>query len=248
MSLEQNLLYQIIKRLYVTMRSIWLQGNKFICPCCEGNFREFLMAGVHKRKRKNARCPRCGSLERHRLLWLYLKNKTSFLTDKTSILDVAPMECLQTKFKQLKNIHYVGVDMDSHLAMLTMDLTAIPMKDNSFDCIICYHVLEHISDDQEAMRELFRVLKPGGVGILQSPVDLTLEKTFEDPTIVSPKDRAHHFGQEDHVRIYGKDYEERLQKAGFIIKKEYYPNELGEVLVEKYRLTDEKEIFLCLKP
>jgi SAM-dependent methyltransferase len=132
--------------------------------------------------------------------------------------------------------------------MLRMDITRISLTDNQFDCVICYHVLEHIPDDQKAMRELFRVLKPGGWAILQSPIDFNHDKTFEDPSIVSPDERERFFGQNDHVRIYGRDYKDRLEKAGFVVKVDDYVQQLGDSAIKKYGLMRDEKIHFCSKP
>ncbi len=148
----------------------------------------------------------------------------------------------------MPNLDYVSAGLDSPLAMVKMDITNIAYGDNSFDAILCVHVLEHVMDDQTAMSELFRVLKPGGWAILQSPIDLNRDKTFEDPNIVLPEDRERIFGQNDHVRIYGRDYEDRLAKAGFALKVDSYVKDLGPVLIKKYGLAKDEDIYLCSKP
>ncbi len=231
--------YNLIAPLYT--------GNQYICPCCNGHFRKFLPFGV--KPRSNARCPRCGSLERHRLLWLYLKNRTKFFSDNLKVLHFAPEYIFQRTFTSLPNLDYVSADLDSPLAMVNMDITNIAYKDNSFDVILCIHVLEHVLDDQKAMRELFRVLKSGGWAILQVPI--LREKTFEDPTIMTPEKRLKHFGKEDHVRIYGLDYKERLENAGFSVKVDSYLTELSKDIVNQYSLMPEgvlkENIYFCSK-
>jgi SAM-dependent methyltransferase len=132
--------------------------------------------------------------------------------------------------------------------MLKINIADIPLPDDQFDCVICYHVLEHIPDDQKAMRELFRVLKPGGWAILQSPIDFNHDKTFEDPSIVSPDERERFFGQNDHVRIYGRDYKDRLEKAGFVVKVDDYVQQLGDSAIKKYGLMRDEKIHFCSKP
>jgi len=234
------------RRIYFNLRCLWYLGNRYICPCCNGRFRKFLPFGV--KPRANALCPRCGSLERHRLLWLYLKNRTNFFKDNLKVLDIAPMDFFQQKCKALPNLNYISADISSPIAMIKMDITNISMRDNQFDCIICYHVLEHIPDDQKAMRELFRVLKPGGWAILQSPIDYHRDKTFEDQNIVLPEERERIFGQKDHVRIYGRDYKDRLERAGFTVNPDNYVRELGDDKIKKYGLMKDEIIYFCTKP
>ncbi|MFH1564517.1 MAG: methyltransferase domain-containing protein [bacterium] len=226
-------------------KSFWYFGNKVICPCCNGSFRKFLSFGI--KSRPNAQCPKCESLERHRLFWIYLRDKTDFFKGNLKVLDIAPVKFLQKKFKAITNLDYVSADISSPLAMLKIDITDIQLPDNQFDCIFCYHVLEHILDDQKAMRELFRVLKHGGWAILQSPIDNEREKSFENPNIVSPKERERVFGQSDHVRIYGKDYKDRLEKAGFAVKLDNYAMELGDDAIKKYGLMKDEIIYFCAK-
>ena len=219
-------------------------GSRFVCPICEGHFRKFLPFGV--KSRANAQCPKCGSLERHRLLWLYLKDRTNFFTDNLRVLEIAPMDFLEHKFQAMPNLDYVSVDLESPIAMVKMDITDMQFPDNCFDCTICCHVLEHIPDDRKAMREIFRVLKPGGWAILQVPI--FGEKTFEDPTITAPEERERVFGQRDHVRIYGLDYKDRLEDAGFIVKVDDYVKELSDDTIKKYGLMRDESIYFCSKP
>ncbi len=226
--------------------SLWYVGNRLICPCCNGHFRNFITFGV--KPRPNAQCPRCGSLERHRLLWLYLRDKTNFFKDSLKVLDIAPMYFFQQKCKTLSNLNYISADISSPIAMTKMDITNINLPDNQFDCIICYHVLEHIPDDKKAMKQLFRMLKPGGWAILESPVDPHRDETFEDPNVVSPKERERIFGHKDHVRIYAQDYKSRLEMAGFTVELDNYSTELGDNIIKKYGLMKDEIIYFCSKP
>ncbi len=221
----------------------FFQFTKFECPICLGRFRRFFPYGISPRQ--NALCPQCGSLERHRLLWLYLRNKTNFFSHSLRVLHFAPERVLNKIFGQCQNIDYVSADISSPLAKVKMDITDIAALDNSFDAILCIHVLEHVVEDQKAMRELFRVLKPGGWAILQVPV--LREKTFEDPTVVLPEDRERIFGQKDHVRIYGRDYSERLEKAGFAVRVDSYSRSLGQSQVKKYCLFASEDTYFCTK-
>jgi len=231
--------HTVVRYILITIRYF---GLRFKCPCCGGHFHTFLPFETDRK------CPRCGCLKRHRLLWLYLKEKTDFLTGHRKVLNVSPLPFFQKKCKNLKNLDYISVDISSPTSMIRMDITNIAMSDNQFDCIICYHVLEHIPNDTKAMRELFRVLKPGGWGILQSPVRHDLDKTFEDPNIVSPEERKNVFGQRDHVRIYGRDYKNRLERAGFIVKLDNFVKELEEDEIKRYDLPKNEMIYFCAKP
>jgi SAM-dependent methyltransferase len=203
------------------------RGDKVECPVCESHYSKFLSYGYHI-VRKNALCPKCLSLERHRLVWLYLKNKTSFFDKPLRVLHIAPEQCFEERFKQLPNLNYITADIESPLATVKCDVQEMPFTDNEFDLVICNHVLEHVDDDRKAMKEILRVMKPGAIAILLVPNDFKLENTFEDPTIILPKDRAKHFLQYDHKRLYGKDYPERLKMAGFIIPENNYLDEVRE--------------------
>jgi SAM-dependent methyltransferase len=179
---------------------------------------------------------------------MYLKNRTGFFRDKLKILDIAPMQCFQELCKNLPNVDYVSADIASELAMLKFDITDIPLPDSQFDCIICYHVFEHVPDDRKAMKELYRVLKPGGWAILQVPLDNARDKTFEDASIVLPDERKRVFGQSDHVRIYGRDYGDRLKEVGFSVKIDNYAQQLDSSEITKYGLDKSEEICYCSKP
>lgn len=219
--------------------------NLVYCPCCNGNFPSFIAGGPNLRP--NAYCPRCGSLERHRLLWLYLKERTNFFTEQLKVLHVAPEKILQEAFQILPNLDYVSADLASPLAMIKMDITDIPFDDHAFDVIICSHVLEHIPDDRKAMRELLRVLKPGGWAILQVPIDLNRAETFEDPTITDPAERQRLFGQDDHVRWYGRDYPNRLRESGFEVSIQSFAAELPAELVKRTGIVTGEDIYFCHK-
>jgi len=162
-------------------------------------------------------------------------------------LYVAPMPQLQNDFKKQRNIEYVSIDISSPLAMIKMDLREIAFREDSFDAIVCYHVLEHVPEDNKALAELFRILKPGGWAMLQSPVDYQRNTTFEDPDVVDPKEREKLFGQSDHVRIYGKDYVDRLKNAGFVVIPDTYAAKLGDEISEKYGINRNEIIYFIQK-
>jgi len=229
-----------------SFQSAWYAGEGYSCPCCGTNFRQLMKGGVDNRV--NAVCPKCNSFERHRLLWLYLKRKTNLFTDNLRVLHVCPEYVLQKNLKILPNLEYIGAGLAAPFATVEMDITAINEPDNSYDVILCNHVLEHIIEDYKAMAELFRILKPGGWAILQVPINFNKEKTFEDPSITSPKDREIYFGKDDHVRVYGLDYKDKLEKAGFTVKVEDYSQELGVDMINKYCLPEKDDIYFCIKP
>lgn len=218
-------------------------GKRFVCPICGGHFRKFLKFGYNPRP--NAQCPRCGSVERHRLLWLYLNNRTDFFTASLQVLDISPRDFLQREFRARPNLDYVSIDLEPHVAMLKMDVMDLKFPDYCFDCVICYHVLEHVHDDLKAMREIFRVLKTHGWAIVQVPI--LGQKTIEGKDINSPEERARLFGQPDHFRQYGLDYKERLQSVGFTVKVDNYVKSLGIDAVNRYRLNENEDIYFCLK-
>jgi SAM-dependent methyltransferase len=166
--------------------------------------------------REDAQCPHCGSLERHRLLWLFLQKKVDIFAGKPKMLHVAPEPCLESIFMKRLGSNYLTADLFNPNAMVKMDICDIQYPENSFDAIYCSHVLEHVPDDRQAMKEFYRVLNTNGWAILNVPI--TREKTFEDPSIVDPKERLKAFGQEDHVRCYGQDYFERLRNSGFEVE------------------------------
>lgn len=212
-----------------------LKGNNYTDPIDGKSFRAFLPYG-YENPRENVLSPSTLSLERHRLLWLYLKNETDFFTKANKVLHFAPEQAFHKRFKKLGNIDYTTTDLNSPLAEVKADICDLPFKDDSFDIILCNHVLEHIPDDTTAMQELFRILKPGGWGIFQIPQELKRAETFEDDSITNRKERAKIFGQYDHVRIYGKDYFDKLRSIGFKVEEVDYTQKLPKEEVEKYRL------------
>jgi len=225
--------------------SFFYRGNNVECPICGGKFRKFLPYG--NKGADNRLCPKCLSLERHRLLWLYFKNKTNFFSAPLKVLHVAPEQSFIKRFKKLDNLDYITGDIESPLADVKMDICKIPFNDNTFDVFICNHVLEHIEDEPKALSEIFRILKPKGWAILQVPINPNLEITFEDPTITTQKDREKHFGQYDHVRFHGLDYPKRLEKAGFNVISEKYVQEFDKSLANRYRLPLDEIIYVSVK-
>lgn len=276
----------ILIRLSIVIRPILaflLKGTKFTDPIDGKSFSMFLPYG-YGNQRNNVLSPSTLSLERHRLLWLYLQNETDFFqselvsdshqlnsdspelvsnsvnsktkaiklrdTETSSALKVlhfAPEQEFYKRFKKQKNIDYTTTDLLSPLADVKADICNLPFKDNEYDVIFCNHVLEHIPDDTKAIQELYRVLKPGGMAILQIPQDLNRATTFCDDTIVDQKERAKIFGQYDHVRVYGCDYFDKLRSIGFKVIEEDYTAKLTPENVEKYCLAKGEIIPVCFK-
>ena len=243
---------QVVSHVGLRTISPLYRGNHKECPVCHGKFRKFLPYGRIVR-RENALCPSCLSLERHRLMWLFLQMRTDFFTTGLKVLHVAPEYCFIKRFKALKNLDYTTGDLESPLADVKMDIREIPFGADTFDVVICNHTLEHVDDDMKAMKEFYRVLKPGGWGILNSPINEKRDVTYEDFSITDPKEREKHFGQRDHVREYGLDYTKRLTDAGFIVDTQDIISELDPEQVDRYgllhygKMTAEELVYLVKK-
>lgn len=209
-------------------------GNKVECPVCGGHFRKFLPYG-YGAATDNRMCPKCLSLERHRLLWLYLKEKTGFFTDNLKVLHFAPEQPYLKRFRALKNLDYTTADLDSPIADLHLDVTKIDLPDSQYDVVICNHVLEHVDDVNKAFSEIKRILKPGGWAVLLVPINPDVD-TWEDPTITDPEERKRNFGQYDHVRQFGRDYAQVLEKNGFIVDADRLYYELTDEQRERMKL------------
>jgi SAM-dependent methyltransferase len=239
-------LLNFFPRNWLIKISIWLRpiikfyfkGNKFIDPIDGSSYRRFLPYG-YQNIRLNALCPGTLSLERHRLLWLYLYRETDFLKLPLNVLHIAPEQVFYKKFKSFNHWKYITADLYSPLADVKVDVCKLPFEDGYYDLILCNHVLEHIPDHKQAMKELCRVLKKGGTLIAQVPFDDNRDTTFEDSSIIDPNERNRIFGQYDHVRIYGKDFFSFLNQAGFKSKGIPYAEKLTEIEIKKYSLQKE---------
>ena len=182
------------------------------------------------------------------MLWLYLKYRTTLYEQELRLLHFAPEVIFRNLFMSLPNLDYVSADLDSPIAKVKMNIMNIACRNDAFGAILCSHVLEHVTDDKAAMRELFRVLRPGGWAILQAPVFDSIEETREDPTAVAAEERERLFGQWDHLRKYGRDYKDRLEEAGFRVVVEPYVEQLSSSKVKRYGLNRKEDIYLCFKP
>ncbi len=225
---------------------IYLKGSRYTDPIDGNSFRKFLPYG-YENQRENVLSPSTLSLERHRLLWLYLKYHTGFFSKNLKVLHFAPEQAFYKRFRKLSNLDYTTTDLNSPLADVKADICDLPFENHSFDFILCNHVLEHIPDDKLAMQELYRVLKPGGTAILQIPQELDRALTFQDDNITDPKERAKIFGQYDHVRIYGRDYFDKLRQIGFKVEEVDLTSTLSAQEIDKYRLAKGELIPVCRK-
>jgi len=249
----------LFRDLKTTAKARLYSGSEYQCQFCNRSFRKLLHTGSHSPTlvahkvipsgyRKNARCPNCGSLDRERHIHLYLKNKAKVYDDaRMRLLHFAPEENLKEALTTCSGIDYVSVDLLRN-AMTRMDIANLGFMDRTFDAIICSHVLEHVPDDRRALSELFRVLKPGGWAVIQVPISFALEVTYEDPTIIKPVERHRAFGQRDHLRIYGKDYLNRLRDAGFDVDVWSYAEEFSEAEAHKHGLLEGEKLFVCRRP
>lgn len=251
-----SLLIRYIPRKYLQMLSPvglsvlgWFyRGNAVQCPICEKKYKKFLPYGRGASARPNALCPSCLSLERHRLIWLYLQEKTPFFRDSLKVLHIAPEACFISRFQKMKNLDYITADIESPLAQVKMDIHDIPFEANTFEVVFCNHVLEHVADDIKAASEMHRVLKPGGWAILQVPFfKEDMEVTYEDASITTPAEKFKAFGQEDHVRMYGKDYAQRLEKGGFEVVEDDFAQKLSPETIQKYALPANEIIYFAKK-
>ncbi|MCE2712813.1 MAG: methyltransferase domain-containing protein [Cryomorphaceae bacterium] len=227
---------------------LFYRGNKVACPVCDQTFRKFLSYGSDMAHRENVLCPADLTLERHRLMWLYLKEHSIFFkAERLDVLHIAPEQCFHSLFKKQKNLNYLTGDLVSPLADLHFDLHQIPLENDRFDVIFCNHVMEHVEDAHQCMKELFRVMKPGGWGIMQVPQDHNREKTLEDPAIISPEDREKFYWQKDHVRLFGQDYPVWLSNAGFKVEQFLMKDVYSEEQIDRFRLQKEEILYIVKK-
>jgi len=235
-------------------------GGRRECPFCRSRVRAFRPFGgdfpvllekdvVGGRRRDDCLCPICGSIERERLVYLYLLNETAIYRDETALLHIAPEKNLRVTFERSHNISYTTADLQAAGVTMRADITDLPRPDNAYDVVICNHVLEHVPDDRRAMREVRRVLRPGGWTILQVPMSLNLAATYEDDAIADPAAREQAFGQFDHVRIYARDYVDRLAASGFMVEVFHWPRTPAYGGAgNRYGLNALEPVFIARKP
>ncbi len=229
-------------RLPQPVRARLFRGNRHECPICQSELREFLplyRASMHW-------CPVCKSLQRHRLVWLFLRSDAIQIEQQSrKLLHFAPEPCLVTALLKLPNIDYVSADLFDTSAMLKLDICDIDLPNASFDMVYCSHVLEHVPDDRRAIRELWRVLKPGGIAVILVPI--IADSTFEDASITNPAERERLFGQEDHVRRYGPDVADRLRNVGFEVQPLHGSDIVSAAQAQVADIDLWEPLFLCRK-
>lgn len=237
-------LSRVYRSLLQPVRKLVFHGRSRYCPVCRSHVRKFLSAGADPRP--DARCPVCFSFERHRLVWSFLKANDLLRRPRLRILHIAPEKVLESKFREVAGLEYLTADLLDPRANVKMDITDIQLPDHSFDLILCSHVLEHVDDDRKALRELERVLAPGGLALLMIPV--TAQQTYEDPSVTCPEERRRLFGQVDHVRCYGPDVVDRFREAGFQVASLEAPSILSPDDLRVMSVPETEVLFSCSKP
>lgn len=226
--------YPVRRAVFAGLRPL-VRGDDVECPVCEGRFSSFV----------RGLCPGCGAAGRHRLVVLFLRARTKVFDAPQRVLHFAAEPSLAQRFARVPTLDYVPADINPPRGFERVDATDIQLAPG-FDGIITSHVLEHIPDDAAAMREMHRVLKPGGWALVIVPVDG--EATYENPSVDGAFERQRHFGQFDHVRVYGRDVLGRLEAAGFDVTEEHYADELGAELTRRHGLNRLDLVHFCVKP
>jgi SAM-dependent methyltransferase len=249
--IPSSLMYEQIKevvprRYRYLARAAWCDvmsplfaGDAVECPICEKASRRWISLGLDE-----GMCPRCMSEARHRLLALYMRDELEINTKPMRILHFAAEYCFIRRFRRVPNITHVIADLDPPRGGVKIDITDIPLESDFADLVICSHVLEHVEDDSKAMFELKRVLRPGGTALIMCPVSYELESTYEDPSIVTPEGRREAFHQNDHVRLYGADFDDRLRAAGFQVDASQYGLSHGEK-ASRFGLRQDEILYVC---
>jgi SAM-dependent methyltransferase len=230
------------RRAYLRVAAIANAGSGVECSCCGKELRRF--ARFHGERDQ---CSGCGSLMRERALLLLLHDRLGLPGRGGRVIDIGPSSAVAEWFTHQTEIDYVSVDVDSPVAVVRADATDLPFAANSFDVAVCVHTLEHIPDDRQALREIHRVLRPGGHAVLQVPPS-DLAETREDPRVADPVERERLFGQYDHVRLCGADYPERIAEAGFEVERVDFVETLPPEPRRRYGLRLGEPFDLGVKP
>lgn len=255
---------QKMRGLWQKTQGLYYRGSDYYCPFCKNNFRKLLPGGfdldvitkyeiIGGGRRMNNVCPRCYSTDRDRLLYLFFTYKSDLLNSKKKVFHVAPSGALKSYLSSLNELeyytgtkHHDGFYYAKNIEI--HDITQLSFETGKFDVVICNHVLEHVIDDRTAMKEIYRVLKPGGWAVLQVPLSKQIDQTYEDDSITEPADREKYFGQFDHVRIYGPDYINRLEGTGFKVKTYNPYSENWDVSdIEKFAINKKEDVYVAYK-
>jgi predicted SAM-dependent methyltransferase len=229
------------------------RGDEFECPCCGGRFRRLRSQGG----RPNARCPNCWALERHRVLWLYVRDRTDLLTAPQSLLHFAAEPGFEDRLRERPNLDYVSADLyPKSDFQIELDITDLPYEDDKFDIVMANHVFGEVPDDRKAMREVLRVLKPGGRLISQTAIDHSKAETVEnsDSARLAYVPRGGDQAVGSNIRRYGNDYADRLREAGFEVELVQYVRELDDATLRRHALVEQggettgNDIFISTKP
>ena len=239
--------WRLLRRVLTQVVTPAVRGAGVECPICSAQLRFFLPFGVGGKIRPHAFCPACTSLERDRAAWLHLTSSRA-LRPGMRLLHVAPEACLELRLRHVLGDGYVTADLLRDDVDVKASVEDLPFPDTRFDAVICNHVLEHVADDRKAMRELCRVLVPGGWALLQVPVDGSRAQTLEDPSVTSSAERRRRFGQHDHVRVYGQDYVPRLREAGFELTPVSVREEYDAEERRCFGLDAAEMVYLCRRP
>lgn len=219
------------------------RGAAVCCPVCERSFARF----VPLQGRPGATCPNCRAVERHRAFWLYFQQRSNLFTDRLRVLHFAPEPYIEQRLRAMPNLDYVTADLMRDDVDLQLDVTKTALPSESFDVVLCSHVLEHVDDDRLAMRELLRITRSGGWAILMAPVDYSRATTYEDWSITTPEGRHEAFGQWDHVRYHGRDYPDLLRAEGWEV--EVTPMPLSDADAARFGIPEkEQKIYVGHRP
>jgi SAM-dependent methyltransferase len=207
-------------------RRVWFRwrysGSGVTCPICEREFKSYVGS-------ETGCCPGCQTRDRCRLMWVFLRDqRPQLLSDSKAILQIAPDPGLESLFRNMQGVRYLSGDLYEPEALVRLDLTNLDLPDTCFDLVICIHVLAHVSNDRKAMREIHRVLRPGGTALIMTPLAGDRDETFEDPSIIGPDAREKAYGEWDFVRTYGRDFEERLKEANLDVEKLFPAEDLSD--------------------
>jgi SAM-dependent methyltransferase len=230
----------VISPIVRFIRRLWYpwayRGTGVFCPLCRREFRSFV----------NKACPGCGCGPGGRLMWLYLQDEwPGLFRDEMALIQFAPIPALDRRLREHANIRYLSADLYEPEAMVRLDLTHLDLPDECFDIVICMHVLAHISNDRQAMREIFRILRPGGFALITTPLNDELPVTYEDPCIIDPEARDEAYGEWDFVRMYGRDFVDRLQEAGFDVEIVRPCEKLDKPTIQKHGLFPDERVYIC---